>query len=205
MRSICLVFLSLLFYTLSYGQITNPKFQFSNSAGFGFKESKPVFYIGLSTEISKDLFLGIKGGIYGYEENQLDRIYDEISKEYSGLSVGTYIFGFSGLPVQHPTYIAALYGTYNLVEKLSVDFSLGVKYYRDFRYYNFNVLFAKPSGSSVLNKSDLTIDNTNMSLLKKDILRPYYALGVNYRIKSYSIGIFADNIVSLGFNLGKEF
>ncbi|MDD5362048.1 MAG: hypothetical protein PHN88_07940 [Ignavibacteria bacterium] len=205
MKRICILFLSLLLYSLSYGQIASPKFQLSNSAGFGFKESRPAFYVGVSTEISKDFFLGIKGGIYGYDENRLDRIYDEINKVYSGLSAGTYIFGFSGFPVQHSTYVAALYGTYNLSNKLSLDASFGVKYYRDFRYYNFDVFFSKPSGSTVLNKSDLTIDDTYMSLLKKDILRPYYSLGVNYRIKSYSIGIFADNIISLGLNLGKEF
>lgn len=207
MKKLSPLILIFILCSVSYGQAFNPKIQFSNSFGIGIKESKPVFTAGLSFEAVDNFQLGIKAGIYSYEETLSQVVFNDINYSYAYLKPGVYAEEFFGswLDVTKPTYIAAITGAYNISVRFSFNASLGIKYYQSCVYDYVRVEFSKPSMNHSLTKSDITIYTNDVRLLKRDVLRPYISAGLNYRIKSFSAGIYADNIISIGLNFGKDF
>jgi len=190
-------------FSFSFPQTNKIDFLFSNSIGYDFDKSTPTFYVNLSTEIDKGVFVGLRAGVYALDENIDDMIYDAIYPGYQSLPAG-YYYRFIRFSKQTPAYIAGLYGTYSFHDKLSVNFSVGAKYYHD-KIYTADVYFSKPTLNYPLQPIKIPI-NSNVSLDEtKNIIKAYYSLGVDYHLSSFRLGVFADNIFSLGINIGKEF
>ena len=186
-----------------YSQSNKINFLFSNSAGYDFSKSAPTFYINLSTEIDEGVYVGLRGGIFAYDENIDDIAYNIINPIYQSLPPG---FGYGTFPIlkQAPSYITAFHGVYTFTDRFSANFSFGARFYQD-KNYEASISFSKPTSNSILPPIKLSLNSGVNLISTKDIIKAYYSLGVDYHYYSFRLGVFADNIFSFGINIGKEF
>lgn len=203
-KLVLLAGLCVLLINVLQAQPSRNKYSFSVSSGYAFEEKKPVVYFNLNYHPIKDFFVGLKAGCYAYDESVDEVVTRLVADMFSSLQPGTYIF-FPHFKKQTSTYITALNSGYRVNDKFTVNFSLGVKYYRDFFYEADFVKFTKSYQGQVPPNVTITPDSYVYMEKKKDILKGYISAGLDYKIKSYSFGIFADNIFSAGINIGKEF
>lgn len=191
-------------FSFSLSQTNRIDFLFSNSIGYDFDKSAPTFYINFSTEIDKGVFVGLRAGVFAFDENIDDIAYSIIYPIYQSMPSGSSGYGVFPIPKQAPSYIAAFHGVYSFHEKISVNLSFGARFYQD-KNYEASISFSKPSYNSTLPPIKLSL-NSNVDLISsKDIIKAYYSLGVDYHLSSFRLGVFADNIFSFGINIGKEF
>jgi hypothetical protein len=181
------------------------KYSFSISSGYGFSEKKPVVYFNLNYFPSKEFYAGIRAGCYTYSESideAATRVIGDFFKEEMPGNYSVYPY----FAKQNPTYVAALNGGYKAGSRLTLNFSLGVRYYQDYYFTASNIMFKKSYMGQPPPEIKLTKRDNDPNLWrKKDILRGYISAGLDYNINSFLIGIYADNIFSAGINLGKEF
>jgi hypothetical protein len=176
----------------------------SNSFGFAPKESKPVFYVTISTSNDNHWFYGLKGGVYSYEKD-LDEAVNEFLQTLGPLQAGTYTISGDFATTRSLTYIGALYGSYRLSYYFLVDASFGFQYYKDDTYRG-TVSFGIPTSGTPPPHGTITPDMPFYVTHSKDIVKAYYCLGMNYKIGDFTyLGIFADNIYSVGVNLLIDF
>lgn len=187
-----------------YPQSQPGKYGFNISSGYGFKEKKPVVYFDLNYKAGKDFCLGIKAGCYAYDESVDEVVTRRIADIYPELYPGTYMT-FLYFKKQSPTYVTAISGEYRVVSSFAVNLSLGVRYYMDKYYELDNFMFSKSYKNQSPPEVKITPNDNLYFDHKKDILRGYISAGFNFKFKTYSIGAYADNIISAGINLGKEF
>ena len=196
----------LLFLSSSFlfSQSFQNKYSFGISSGYGFEEKKPVVYFNLNYYPVKEFYVGIKAGCYTYNESIDEAASRVIANYFPQLPVGTFE-AYLRFKKQNPTYVAALNGGYILNDRIKLNLSLGVKYYSDCFYSASYIRYTKSYMGQNPPEIKITHANDPHMLYKKDILHGYISAGLDYKINSYSIGIFADNIFSAGINLGKEF
>jgi hypothetical protein len=132
-----------------------------------------------------------------------DILFDNINEYYYKLSPGTYSLD-TVLTKQTTTYVTALYLAYSFIKNIEFNAAIGVKFYMDQTFSINDYHFNKPNNSTPeLEKINFT--NEPEMLESKDIIKGYFAFGINYNYKSFLLGIYADNLYSIGINLGKEF
>lgn len=189
-----------------FSQTIKPLYSISLSSAYSFDEKKPGYFVNLNYEVSKDFFMGIKAGVYNDEHNLYDAFNDVFLPEYyeHQYVYGQYYLLIGNLKAHSPSYITALNGIYKFEDKLNFNFSAGIRYYQDYIYNinGFRYVIYKNSPTPVFNLEDT--DDFSL-LMRKDVLKGYFSIGADYRIKSFLAGIFIDNSLSLGINLGKEF
>jgi len=114
--------------------------------------------------------------------------------------------GYGVFPIlkQASSYIAAFHGAYSFHKKFSVNFSFGARFYQD-KIYETTISLYKPPNSNSLPLIKISLASDANLISTKDIIKAYYSLGIDYRLNSFRLGVFADNIFSFGFNIGKEF
>jgi len=175
----------------------------THSIGFSPEESEPVFYVAVSKKITNSLYLGLKGGVYTFEAD-LDRaVNDTIQSHAPYPSPGTFTLTTDYI-TQGPSYIGAIYSTYELSKSFSVNGSAGIRFYSEKRW-DGEVSFSIPSSNYTPPEFTVT-PNMNLRILNREsIIKPYFSLGANYRTGKFEIGVFADNILSFGINLGMGF
>ncbi len=184
----------------------NPSFSISNYIGVAPSKSEATFYIGATRKINNRLALGLKGGIYNYDIDLNEGFANAFNPLWYESNANVGIYDVENLQVvkQNFTYIGALTGEYFLKSNLSFEFSAGMKYYLQ-KTYLANIEWAVPYPNApppeleVIPDYDIRLDET------KDIIKAYYFIGANYIIKNFKIGVFGDNVYSIGAMAGVLF
>lgn len=175
----------------------------THSIGFAPEESEPVFYVAVSKKVTKSLFLGLKGGVYTFEAD-LDRaVNDTIQTHAPYPSPGTFTLTTDYI-TQGLSYIGAIHSTYELSKSFSVNGSAGIRLYSEKRW-DGEVSFSIPSSNYTPPELNVTPSMNLRMLSSESIIKPYFSLGANYRTEKFEFGVFADNILSFGINLGMGF
>ena len=203
-----LILTGLIVFTASVllSQPLQNRYSFNISSGYGFSEKKPVVYFNLNYYPANEFFFGIKAGCYTYSEGLDEAASRVIGDIFNEVSPGIYSINPVSIAKQNPTYVAALNGGYKAGSNIVLNFSLGVKYYQDYFFSADYITFTKSYMGQPPPEIKLTLkDNDHYLFRKKDILRGYVSAGIDYRINSFLIGVYADNIISAGINIGKEF
>ena len=183
-----------------------PLFNITNYLGIAPSESEVTFYVGATAKLSKSIAVGLKGGVYNYgiDINEgLTAAYDPVYYE-TNANVGIYNVADLPFNVQNLTYIGALTGEYFYKNNLSFEFSAGIKYYLQ-KTYLANIEWAVPYPNAPPPKIKVTPDYDIKLNESKEIIKAYYFIGVNYTINYFNIGVFGDNVYSVGVNAGVSF
>lgn len=175
----------------------------THSIGFAPEESEPVFYVAVSKKITNALYLGLKGGIYTFEAD-LDRAVNDTIQSYAPYpSQGTFVL-IADYVTRGPSYIGAMYASYELSKNISITGSGGIRIYSEDRW-NGQIAFSISSNNNTPPEVTIFPFMNFRKISTESILKPYFSLGVNYRTGKFEIGLFADNILSFGVNLGMGF
>lgn len=203
-RILIFLILSFLSCGLTNSQSKNNKLELGFTTGLDFEKKKPVVVINFGADLIKKFTFGIKVGARVYEDDLNELLYNEILKIYPDLRQGIYRRDVE-LNKQTTNYITALYSTYKINNSLGITGSMGVRLYQDKKYSIKDFYFYKTGMTDPLQINKILYTNEPTLLNKKNILKGYFSIGINYNYKSYLLGITADNIYSIGINLGKEF
>jgi len=176
-------------------------YEISNSTGFSFGETKPVFYINFLKNVNEKFSFGLRMGVYAYKEKLESVIYDEYFPQYKGLNSGQYIGVLNNLQVNGLTYVISFTGKYKISTVFSFGLSAGVKNYIA-TGYNTTFSFMKINNNYPF---IVTIENASETGDDKNITRAYYSLNLDYTINRFTVGIYGDNIYSMGLNFGLLF
>jgi hypothetical protein len=181
------------------------KYNITHSIGAGFKEHELTFYLSVSRLVSKDFSFGLKGGIYDYSENTVDKIIDTfIAPMYSQLNPGHYTIQIDKMTVQGNTYIGSFYCGYRGLSDIIISAGVGFKYYMQSNY-SLSLEFDKAKANSPAPKpSDLYTDELEPYEVNR-FFKPYFSLGFDYALGLINLGVYADNIYSAGINIGVSF
>lgn len=187
---------------------TNPNNSFnwniSHSIGFAPEESQPTFFVSVSTLISKDLSLGLRGGLYTFQ-SPLDSAVNDTIRARGPYNAGNYTFTGDYI-TQGPSYIGALYGAYQIGKNISINGSAGIRMYSE-DTWNGKVSFGISSNNSYPPRGTIYLSSNNNFTIQnsESVMKPYFSLGADYKFGSFLIGIYGDNIISIGANIGIGF
>jgi len=202
------ILIFLILFLLSCGLINsqskNKNLELGFTTGLDFEKKKPVVVINFGADFFEKFTFGIKMGARVYEDDLNELLYNEILKIYPNLNVGYYSID-AELIKQTTNYITALYSTYKINSSFGIIGAMGVRFYQDKKYNINDFQFDKYGMTAPLQINKILYTNEPTLLSKKNILKGYFSIGINYNYKSYLFGITADNIYSIGINLGKEF
>jgi len=203
-RILIFLILSFLSCGLINSQSKNKNLELGFTTGIDFEKKKSVILINFGADIIEKFTFGIKMGARVYEDDLNELLYNEILKIYPNLRQGIYRRDVE-LNKQTTNYITALYSTYKINNSFGITGAIGVRFYRDKKYSIKDFYFYKTGMTDPLQINKIQYTNEPTLLSKKNILKGYFSIGINYNYKSYLFGITADNIYSIGINLGKEF
>ena len=207
LRIILVIFISTFTGDLVNSQTipTNSKcFNISNSIGYSFSKSKPTFYVSFSKMINNKMGIGVKVGVLNYSEKIKDEVFSIISADYPNLESGFYTINFGAVPVSELTYISSMQGTYLVEENISANFNIGIKMFTSNKYSTM-AFFSKPSNNSPPITEDEISLNYSSIVDSKNVIRMYYSAGLDYHFGQFNLGVFGDNIYSVGVNAGVSF
>jgi hypothetical protein len=190
-----------------YSQATDKffKYNISHSIGSGFEEREIAFYVSASRLIYKNLSIGLKGGIYNFSENTVDKIIDTfIAPVYSQLNAGNYSVHINNLTVRGATYVGSIQSSLRLPVNFSVNACIGIKYYTE-SSYSLDIEFNKYTGGGTVPRTrDIYFEELEPFAVK-DVIKPYFSVGADYSFGILNMGIYADNIYSAGLTMGVSF
>jgi hypothetical protein len=174
-----------------------------HSIGVALEESKPVFLVTLSTTSDYRVYYGLKGGVYNHQKD-LDKAVNEFLQSLGPFNAGAYEISGNFATTRTPTFVGALYGSYNLNHKFFLNGSFGFQYYTEETYFGELSFEIATSGSPPPNVT-ITPDASFYISNIKDVIKAYYSLGVDYNTGEYKLGIYGDNLFSFGINIGIGF
>ena len=174
----------------------------SHSIGFAPDESMPAFFVNVATKVSTRLYLGLRAGIYTYE-NSLDSVVNDTIRAHAPYLAGNYIFK-TDFVTQGPSYITAIFGSYSISKNFYLQGSAGLRFYSE-DTWSGEFGFSSPA-NNYYPPPVLVTPNLNFSITSSETkLKPYFSLGADYKSGRFLVGVYGDNLFSFGINLGIGF
>jgi len=192
----------------SFSQQANniyPRYNITQSIGAGFKEHELAFYLSVSRSVNKNFYLGIKGGVYNFSENTVNKIIDTfITPIYPQLNIGRYEIYINNLTIQGTTYVGSFYAGFSGYKNYLLYASVGIKIHKE-SDYSLRVLFDKYTQNEPVPKPEYLYFNDLKPTETRTVIKPYFSIGADYCLGFINLGIYADNIYSAGLNIGVSF